>query len=236
MTVPRSRRPSRSPRSTRGARQAHQSGQRGKSGQLEKSGKSTTRGRRFPPEPLSRDEIKAMLQTCSNRAPTGIRAKALLVVFWRGGLRVKEALSLFPKDFDVEHGTLRVLHGKGDRARLVGIDPEAVAVLQRWLDKRTSIGLNGRHPLFCTLKGKPLATVFVRNSFKRIARKAGVEKRANPHSFRHTMAFELANEGTPLHVIQQQLGHSSLATTDRYVRHLNPQQVVEVMRGRMWET
>jgi integrase len=45
----------------------------------------------------------------------------------------------------------------------------------------------------------------------------------------------LANEGTPLHVIQQQLGHSSLATTDRYIRHLNPQQVVEAMRVRTWK-
>jgi hypothetical protein len=53
----------------------------------------------------------------------------------------------------------------------------------------------------------------------------------HPHGLRHTHAYELANEGTPLHVIQQQLGHSSLATTDRYIRHLNPQQVVEACAG-----
>lgn len=213
-----------SPRSRRQSRQSRS----------RKSRKSALHGRRFPAEPITPDEVKALLQVCSNRAPTGIRSKALIIVFWRGGLRVQQALSLLPKDFDVEKGTLRVLHGKGDRARLVGIAPEAVAVVQRWLDKRSSLGLNGRHPLFCTLQGMALATVYVRNFIKRLARKAGIEKRVHPHGLRHAHAFELANEGTPLHVIQQQLGHSSLATTDRYVRHLNPQQVVEAMQARSW--
>jgi site-specific recombinase XerD len=158
----------------------------------------------------------------------------LIVLFYRAGLRVKEALSLMPKDCDVKQGTIRVLHGKGDRSRLVGLDPEAAAVLQRWLDKRQAIGVNGRHPVFCTLKGKLMQSACTRNLMKRLAAKVGIEKRVHPHGLRHAHAYELANEGTPLHVIQQQLGHSSLATTDRYIRHLNPQQVVEAMRGRTW--
>lgn len=196
----------------------------------------STRGRRFPVEPLTIDEMKSLLRCCSNRAPTGIRNRALIVVLWRGGLRITEALAIQRKDLDPEHGTVRVLHGKGDRSRLVGIDPEAVAVLQRWIDKRESIGLGAKRRLFCTLAGSPMMAVYVRNLLKRLAMKAGIEKRVHPHGLRHTHAFELANEGHPLHVIQQQLGHSSLATTDRYIRHLNPQQVVEAMRGRKWES
>jgi len=192
------------------------------------------KGRKLPAEPLTQEEVKSLLKACSNRAPTGIRNRALIVLFYRGGLRVKEALGLMPKDCDTKQGTIRVLHGKGDKARLVGIDPEAAAVLQRWLDRRVAIGVNGRHPVFCTLRGKPLKSVYVRNLMKRLAAKVGIEKRVHPHGLRHTHAYELANEGTPLHVIQQQLGHSSLATTDRYIRHLNPQQVVEAMRGRTW--
>jgi site-specific recombinase XerD len=197
--------------------------------------KHSTRGRRFPAEPLTPEEVKRLLRCCSKRAPTGLRNAALIVVLWRGGLRVSEALNLYPKDLDVERGTLRVLHGKGDRSRLVGIDPEAVAVLQRWIDKRTAIGLNGRHPLFCTLGGGPLATVYARNLLKRLARKAGIEKRVHPHGLRHSHAYDLASEGHPLHVIREQLGHSSLATTDRYVRHLNPQQIVAAMQSRDWK-
>ena len=80
--------------------------------------------------------------------PLRIRNRALIVLFYRAGLRVKEALSLMPKDCDVKQGTIRVLHGKGDRSRLVGLDSEACAVLQRWLDRPTILGVNGRHPVF----------------------------------------------------------------------------------------
>ena len=200
-----------------------------------KPSKPWNKGRKLPAEPLTQDEVLALLKGCSNRAPTGIRNRALIALFYRAGLRVKEALSLMPKDCDLKQGTIRVLHGKGDKSRLVGLDPEASAVLQRWLDRRQRLGINGRHPVFCTLKGKPLYSAYTRNLMKRLAAKVGIEKRVHPHGLRHTHAYELANEGTPLHVIQQQLGHSSLATTDRYVRHLNPQAVVDVMRGRTWK-
>lgn len=193
------------------------------------------KGRKLPAEPLTQSEVKELLKACSNRAPTGIRNRALIVLFYRGGLRAKEALCLVPKDCNTQDGTVRVLHGKGDRSRLVGIDPEAGAVVQRWLDCRAALGVNGRHPLFCTLKGKFLSSAYVRNLMKRLGAKVGIEKRVHPHGLRHTHAFELANEGVPLHIIQQQLGHSSLATTDRYIRHLNPQQVVDAMRRRRWD-
>jgi len=196
--------------------------------------KPWNKGRKLPAEPLTQDEVKALLKACSNRAPTGIRNRALIVLLYRGGLRVKEALSLMPKDCDTQRGTVRILHGKGDKSRLIGLDPEAAAVLQHWLDRRTALGITGRRALFCSLRGKPLLSVYVRNLMKRLAGKVGIEKRVHPHGLRHTHAYELANEGTPLHVIQQQLGHSSLATTDRYIRHLNPQQVVEAMRRRTW--
>ncbi len=74
---------------------------------------------------------------------------------YRAGLRVSEALSLHPKDVDRSRGTIRVLQGKGGRPRTVGLDPEAFAVLERWLDARAQRGLKGRHRIFCALNGKP---------------------------------------------------------------------------------
>jgi site-specific recombinase XerD len=192
-------------------------------------------GRRFPAEPLTPDEVKALLKACSNRAPTGVRNRAMLSILYRCGLRVGEVVALMVKDFDPAAGTVRILHGKGDKCRVVGIDPEAVAIVQRWLDKRATIGLNGRHALFSTLQGRPLQTVYLRNLMKRLAKKTGLAKRANPHSLRHSFAFELANEGTPVHCIQQILGHTSLATTDRYIRHLNPRAAIEAMQQRTWK-
>lgn len=192
------------------------------------------KGLKLPAEPLAPDEVKALLRACSQRAVTGIRNRALIVVLYRAGLRVSEALALMPKDLDAEAGAIRVLHGKGDKARVVGLDTGAWAILQRWLDRRATAGMNGRQPVFCTLQGKPMKSAYVRMLLPRLARKAGIDKRVHAHGLRHTFAYELAGEATPLHVIQAQLGHSSLATTDRYVRHLNPAAVVAAMKAHAW--
>ena len=195
----------------------------------------TNRGKTYPAEPLTPDEVRALIRACSSRAPTGIRNRALIVALYRGGLRISEALALKPKDLDREAGTVRILNGKGGRARTVGLDPTAFAVLERWLDHRAKHGINGRAPLFCTLKSQPLASAYVRALLPRLARKAGIEKRVHAHGLRHTHAAELAHEGVPMNVIQAQLGHRSLATTDRYIRHIAPEQVIEAMRSRTWD-
>ena len=197
--------------------------------------KTTNKGRRFPVEALTANEVKALLGGCSNRAPTGIRNRALIAVLWRCGLRISEALSLRPKDIDAQGGTVRVLHGKGNRARTVGIDEATLALLHRWLDTRYARGINGHRPVFCTLAGAPLKTAYVRVLLPRLARKAKVEKRVHAHGLRHTHAAELAAEGTPLNVIQVALGHSNAATTSRYLAHIAPQQVIDAMRSRSWQ-
>jgi site-specific recombinase XerD len=192
------------------------------------------KGKKFPAEPLSPDEARAIFNACSKRAPTGIRNRALLVVLYRGGLRIAEALSVLPKDLNAEAGTIRVLRGKGQKPRLVALDAGAWAVLQVWLERRSQLGITARSPLFCTLKGASMKTAYVRAMLPRLARKAGIQRRVHPHCLRHSFAFELVNERTPLHVVQAALGHASIATTDRYVRHLNPLAVVEALRSREW--
>ena len=73
--------------------------------------------RRFPAEPLALADVEALRAACSRRAPTGIRNRALLAVPFRSGLRISEALALFPKDLDPVGRSVRVLHGKGNKAR-----------------------------------------------------------------------------------------------------------------------
>lgn len=190
------------------------------------------KGKKYPAEPLTRSEVERLITVCSKRAPTGIRNAALIALLWRTGLRISEALSLKPKDIDGERQSLRVLNGKGNKARTVGLDSLAAASIGRWLDKRAQLGINGHSPLFCTLKGKRVRGNYVRELLPRLAAKAGIEKRVHPHGLRHTFAFELANERAPIHVIQAALGHSSLATTDRYIRHVAAADVVEMMADR----
>jgi integrase/recombinase XerD len=200
----------------------------------ENGNRPANKGRRLPAELLLSEEVRALLRACSARAPTGIRNRALIAVLYRGGLRISEALALLPKDVDSDQGTLAVLHGKGDRRRTVGMDPAAFSLLERWLDRRRALGLSGRRPVFCTLAGEPLDSSYVRRLLPRLAQKAGVEKRVHPHGLRHAHAAELAAEGVPVNVVQQQLGHGSLATTDRYLRHIAPAERVAAMRAREW--
>jgi site-specific recombinase XerD len=191
-------------------------------------------GRRFPAEILTPDEVRALIRACSSRAPTGIRNRALLVLLYRGGLRITEALRLHPKDLDRAAGTVTVLRGKGDKRRTIGLDPGAFALVERWLEARAKQRISARAPLLCTLHGKPLASAYVRALMPRLARRAGIEKRVHAHGLRHTHAAELAREGVPMNVVQAQLGHSSLATTSRYLAHIAPAQLIEAMRSRTW--
>ena len=192
------------------------------------------RSRKRPPEVLTPEEVRALIGACSNRAPTGIRNRALIAVLWRCGLRVGEALALDPRDVDLDAGTLRVRHGKGDRSRTVGLDGQAQALIARWLDRRQRLGVNGRRRLFCKLDGGPLEQSYVRHLLRRLAAKAGIERRVHPHGLRHTYSAELAREGVPMNVLRDALGHSSLATTDRYLRDVAPVHVIETMRRREW--
>jgi len=192
------------------------------------------RGKRFPAEVLTGDEVRALIKAASNRAPTGIRNRAMLGLLYRSGLRISEALELQPKDLDLDGGSLRVLHGKGDKARIVGIDPGIMALIDRWLDTRRKWKLGGRHRLFCTLRGTPLLPSYVRALLPRLAARAGIHKRVHPHGLRHAHAAELAHEGLPVNVIQQQLGHANLAVTSRYLDHIAPHERVEALRQREW--
>ncbi len=189
-------------------------------------------GKTYPAEILTADEVTALVRACSSRAPTGIRNRALIVLLYRGGLRIAEGLALYPKDVDRQAGTVRVLRGKGNRARTIGLDPEAFALLERWLDTRARRGLNSRYPLFCTLDGRPIDTSYVRHLLPRLAHKAGIETRVHAHGLRHTHAAELAREGMPVNLIQAQLGHSNLGTTSRYLAHIAPAELIEAMKKR----
>jgi integrase/recombinase XerD len=194
----------------------------------------SNKGRRFPPEPLTDKDVQALIKSCSRKAPTGIRNRALIVTMYRGGLRVGEALALHPKDLNRDAGSIRVLHGKGDKSRTVGIDAGALAVIEKWIETRAKLGIGHTRPLFCTLRGEDLSPAYVRKLFPRLARRAGIDKRVHPHGLRHTHAAQLASEGVPINVISKQLGHSNIGTTSRYLDHIAPQQVIDAMNKREW--
>lgn len=192
----------------------------------------TNEGRKFPIEVLTADEVRRLIATASGRSPSGIRTRALIGVMFGAGLRLAEALALRPKDYDPTAEPLPILRvqlGKGGKFRTPFVTGDAPALLDRWLDRRREVGLNGRHPIFATYEtgnlGSSLDPRYVRQVLQRLADKAGIDKRVHPHGLRHSHAYALAQAGVPLHAIQAQLGHSSLAITDRYIRHMTPADV-----------
>lgn len=194
------------------------------------------KGKRLPGEVLEADEVAALIRA-TGRGHSGVRNAALVAAMFGAGLRVGEALALRPSDLDLKHGTVRVRHGKGDRARTVALDPSAQAWVERWLGKREHLGLNGRQPVFCTITkgdrfGGQLDSSYVRRLLPRLAARAGIERRVHPHALRHSLATALAHEGKPLPTITAQLGHSSTAVTDRYLAKIAPADLVAQVRDR----
>jgi site-specific recombinase XerC len=171
------------------------------------------KGMVYPADPPTVDEIVAVMrQTPTERH--GLRLRALIVVLWRGGLRIQEALSLIESDLDARRGSILVRRGKGNKRREVGMDRWAWEQLHPWLELRATLPVGS---LFCVLRGptrgRPCSAAGIRVQLHTAAHAGGVRRRVAPHQLRHAHAVEMSREGVPLLVIQRQLGHADLGVT-----------------------
>ena len=107
------------------------------------------KGVRYPPDPPTVEEIIAVMRAAGD-GPDGARLRGLIIVLWRAGLRISEALALNETDLDSDRGALLVRHGKGDKRREVGMDRWAWSHLEPWLELRRTLPV-GR--LFCVVRG-----------------------------------------------------------------------------------
>ena len=164
------------------------------------------KGVRYPADPPTVDEIVAVMRHAS-RDRHGFRLRAMIVVLWRAGLRVQEALALTEHDLDQRRGSVLVRRGKGGRRREVGMGDWGWEQLRPWLTARAALPVG---PLFCVIdgrtRGRAWAAAAVRAEFRRVAPRAGVRRRFAPHQLHHAHALELARDGVPLNIIQRQLG------------------------------
>jgi site-specific recombinase XerD len=185
------------------------------------------KGQKYPAEILTADEVAAVIAGCSATAPTGIRNRALLMLLYRSGLRVGETLAVRAADVNLAAHSIRLLDTKSGEPQTRGFHPTATDTLARWMDTRKARGIRG--PLFCTLKGRPLHDQYVRLMLHRLAASACLEKRVHPHTLRHTFAWEMEQAGVPVSVISDLLGHSGIAVTARYLKHLTNHQAITVL-------
>ena len=124
--------------------------------------------------------------------------------------------------------------GKGGKPRLAGMDPESFEALQPWLELRGELGLDPDGPVFCTFTGNAVEPSYVRHMCRRLRSKLGLSKRVHAHALRHTHAHELFREGVATKLIQLQLGHARLDSTDVYLRKIGANEAVAVVRERGW--
>jgi integrase/recombinase XerC len=155
------------------------------------------------------------------------RLRALLELLYGTGLRCAEAVSLDLEDLDRNRRLLRVL-GKGSKERVVPFGRQALAAIEAYLPFRQKTRPH-TDALFVNSRGGRLTDRSVRAQFKRRLLGVASERRASPHTLRHSFATHLLERGADLRVIQELLGHASLSTTQRYT-HVDAKHLLEIYR------
>lgn len=173
---------------------------------------------RHLPDVLTTGEIDRIIAAVDGTTPKEIRDAAMLEVLYSCGLRVSELTSLRIRDLFFGEGYIRVT-GKGDKQRLVPISSTARERIHRYLEVRRNARA-GEETLFLNNRGSSLTRVMIFTILREAARRAGIEKKISPHTFRHSFATHLLEGGASIRQVQELLGHESILTTEIYT-HLD---------------
>lgn len=163
------------------------------------------------PDVLTMAEMEALLAVPDPETAVGARDRAILHVLYASGLRVSELCGLNIEDVGEDALCVR---GKGAKVRIVPIAKSALFTVDDYLLSFRQEG--SERALFLSERGKRIHRAAVWRQIKRHAAKAGILKPISPHTLRHCFATHLLENGADLRVIQEMLGHASIATTDRY--------------------
>lgn len=169
------------------------------------------------PRPLSVDDVMKLLAAPPAGTPAGLRDRAVLETLYGAGLRVSELVGLDVDDVDLEGGSVRVF-GKGGKEREVPLGRYARAAIGAYL-RRTRPGLatpRSRSALFLNQRGGRLTRQGCSKMLAAHVERAGIHKRVTPHTLRHSFATHLLEGGADVRVVQELLGHASVATTQIY--------------------
>ncbi|RZK80450.1 MAG: site-specific tyrosine recombinase XerD [Pedobacter sp.] len=170
------------------------------------------------PDTLNIQEINAIIDAVDASKPEGMRNKALLEVLYGCGLRVSELIGLRISNLYPIEEYIKVV-GKGDKERIIPIGGVALKYIRIYLEEirlHVKIKKGYEDYIFLNRLGTGLSRIFVFNTIKDLAVKAGITKTVSPHTFRHSFATHLIEGGADLRAVQEMLGHSSITTTEIY--------------------
>ncbi|VBB47206.1 Tyrosine recombinase XerD [uncultured Paludibacter sp.] len=175
------------------------------------------------PEVLTVDEIDKIISAIDTSKPDGHRNRAIIEVLYGSGLRVSELINLKISNIYFDEGYM-LIEGKGNKQRLVPISEESEKQIKFWKEQRknTKIVKGNEDFLFLNQRGSKLSRMAIFNLTKSLAEFAGIKKNISPHTFRHSFATHLLENGANLRAIQQLLGHESITTTELYT-HIDVQ-------------
>jgi integrase/recombinase XerD len=177
------------------------------------------------PRPLPVDDVRRLLEAPEESSPTGVRDRAILELLYGSGLRISELTGMDVDDLDLEEGSLRVL-GKGGKEREVPLGSFAHEAVGAYLTRGRPALATGvsRGALFLNARGGRLSRQSCARLLGRYVRVAGIDRRVTLHTLRHSFATHLLEGGADVRVVQELLGHASVATTQIYTlvtaRHL----------------
>jgi len=171
------------------------------------------------PQPLSQPDMARLVAAPAGDSPLEIRDRALLELLYACGLRIAEACSVRLEHLDEEGGILRVT-GKGNKTRLVPVGRSALEALKTYLAIGRPKLLSPRSgaAIFLSVRGHPLTPARIWQLVRYYAKRAGIEEAVHPHQLRHSFATHLLAGGADLRIIQEMLGHASIATTQIYTQ------------------
>ncbi|MHC4914595.1 MAG: tyrosine recombinase XerC [Planctomycetota bacterium] len=177
------------------------------------------------PKFLEVEEVERLMAAASGTGLWEMRDRAILETLYGAGLRVSELASVNENDLDLAAGLVRA-QGKGRKERLAPLGRAAVGALARYLAAKHRAGLNGggARPCFVNRRGDRLDVRSVRRLLDKYLAKAGLTHRASPHTLRHSFATHLLDRGADIRVVQDLLGHASLASTQVYT-HLTTERL-----------
>ena len=169
------------------------------------------------PRTLSQEGMSKILSAPDEKTPEAVRDGTMFELLYATGMRVSEIIGLRLGQIQIESGFC-IVHGKGDKSRLVPMGDAAKNRLEDYLDAARPALLRGRASdyVFLTRRGGPMTRQAFWARVKRWARQAGVGQGVSPHVFRHSFATHLLNHGADLRAVQAMLGHSDISTTEVY--------------------
>lgn len=186
-------------------------------------------GRKLP-DTISTEEIDLLIATVDLSKAEGERNRAILETLYGCGLRVSELTELKISDLFFKEGFIKVT-GKGNKQRFVPVSDYTQKFINIYKDEvrvHQKINKDASDTLFLNRRGNQLTRAMIFTIIKRLAEKAGIQKKISPHTFRHSFATHLLENGADLRAIQQMLGHESITTTEVYM-HVDRKHLREVM-------